>query len=151
MLARTGDLRAPVLYVLGGRSTIVSAEAQQALTKTLPRAEIVTIPGVGHYPSDERPAEVLAIVAANEVDMHMSGEIRYSGRTDVIALAVVTQIAHVCAALGVAGLHRSLLRAQARETPVPREYQTGLRASYRISPDRRSPVAMATNVRAVLP
>jgi GT2 family glycosyltransferase len=96
-------------------------------------------------------AEVIAIVAANELDMHMSGEIRYSGRTDVIAPAVVTQIVRVCAALGVPGLPRSLLREQAREAPAPRECRTGLRESYRIGPDRRSPMPMATNVPAVLP
>ena len=53
---------APILYVLGGASTIVPAETQEQLRKTLPRVELVTMPGLGHYPSDERPAEFLAIV-----------------------------------------------------------------------------------------
>ena len=56
------NIRAPILYVLGGRSTIVPVETQAELTKVLPRATVVTIPGVGHYPSDEKPAEFLAIV-----------------------------------------------------------------------------------------
>ncbi len=29
-------------------------------------------------------AELIAIDAANEIDMHVSGEVRYSGRTDVL-------------------------------------------------------------------
>jgi len=28
----------------------------------LPQAEIVTLPGLGHYPSDEQPAQFLAVV-----------------------------------------------------------------------------------------
>lgn len=56
------NIRAPILYVLGGRSTIVPPATQETLRNTLPRVTIVTIPGVGHYPSDEKPAEFLAIV-----------------------------------------------------------------------------------------
>ena len=56
------NIRAPILYVLGGRSKIVPPETQEQLRKTLPRVQIETIPGTGHYPSDEKPAEFLAIV-----------------------------------------------------------------------------------------
>ena len=56
------NIRAPILYVLGGRSTIVPVETQEKLKGTLPHVTISTIPGVGHYPSDEKPAEFLAIV-----------------------------------------------------------------------------------------
>ena len=56
------NIKSPILYVLGGRSTIVTPETQEQLRKTLPRVTIVTMPGLGHYPSDERPAEFLAIV-----------------------------------------------------------------------------------------
>jgi esterase len=53
---------APTLYLLGGRSTIVAPETQDQLRKTLPRVSIVTLDGLGHYPSDEKPAEVLSVV-----------------------------------------------------------------------------------------
>ena len=56
------QITSPILYVLGGRSAIVPRETQEELRKTLPRVEIVTIPDVGHYPSDEKPAEFVAIV-----------------------------------------------------------------------------------------
>jgi esterase len=56
------EIKAPTLYLLGGRSTIVPAETQEELKKTLPRVTIVTIPGVGHYPSDEKPDEFLRVV-----------------------------------------------------------------------------------------
>jgi pimeloyl-ACP methyl ester carboxylesterase len=56
------EIKAPILYVIGGRSTIVPAETHEQLKKTLPQARIVTMPGLGHYPSDEKPQEFLAIV-----------------------------------------------------------------------------------------
>jgi esterase len=43
----------PTIYVLGGRSTIVPAETQEQLKKTIPGVRIVTMPGLGHYPSQE--------------------------------------------------------------------------------------------------
>jgi pimeloyl-ACP methyl ester carboxylesterase len=56
------DIKAPILYILGGRSSIVPPETQSELRKTLPLAQQITIPEVGHYPSDERPDEVVRIV-----------------------------------------------------------------------------------------
>lgn len=56
------NITAPILYIIGGRSAIVPADTQEQLRNTLPRAQLVTIEGTGHYPSDERPDEVLALV-----------------------------------------------------------------------------------------
>jgi esterase len=56
------EIKAPTIYVLGGRSTIVPQETQGQLKKALPRVSIVTMPGLGHYPSDEKPDEFVAIV-----------------------------------------------------------------------------------------
>lgn len=56
------QIKAPVIYVLGGISNIVPPETQQVLQEALPQARIVMMPGLGHYPSDENPAEFLAIV-----------------------------------------------------------------------------------------
>jgi pimeloyl-ACP methyl ester carboxylesterase len=55
-------ITAPILYVLGGRSTIVPPATQEELRRALPAVTIVTMPGLGHYPSDEKPAEFVAIV-----------------------------------------------------------------------------------------
>jgi pimeloyl-ACP methyl ester carboxylesterase len=63
------NIKAPILYLLGGRSTIVSAATQEQLRTILPQVSIVTMPGLGHYPSDERPADFLAIV-----DRFLAGE-----------------------------------------------------------------------------
>jgi len=56
------NIRSPILYIIGGRSNIVPAETQDELRKTLPNAQITTIPDVGHYPSDEKTDEVVTIV-----------------------------------------------------------------------------------------
>jgi len=56
------QIKAPIAYILGGASNIVPAETQQQLRETLPQVQIITMPGLGHYPSDEKPGEFLAIV-----------------------------------------------------------------------------------------
>ena len=60
--AAVRKITASAIYILGGASTIVPPETQALLRQALPQAEIVTLPGLGHYPSDEAPAEFLAIV-----------------------------------------------------------------------------------------
>ncbi|MSO63417.1 MAG: alpha/beta hydrolase [Acidobacteria bacterium] len=55
-------ITAPTLYVLGGASTIVPAETQRRIKQTLPRSEIVIMPGLGHYPSQEAPADFLTLL-----------------------------------------------------------------------------------------
>ena len=56
------NIKSPILYILGGRSNIVPPETQDELRKTLPNAQLITIPDVGHYPSDEQTEEVVRIV-----------------------------------------------------------------------------------------
>lgn len=56
------EIKSPIIYVLGGRSTIVPAATQDELRKVLPQAQIDTVPGAGHYPSEENPTAFLAIV-----------------------------------------------------------------------------------------
>lgn len=56
------QIRAPILYVLGGESNIVPPETQEELRRILPQVRIETMPGLGHYPSDEDPAGYASIV-----------------------------------------------------------------------------------------
>ena len=56
------QIKPPIIYILGGRSTVVPAATQEELKKALPQAEIAIIPGAGHYPSEESPAEFLTVV-----------------------------------------------------------------------------------------
>ena len=54
-------IECPIIYVLGGASVIVPAQTQEQLRRVLPKAQIVTLPGLGHSPSEENPADFLAI------------------------------------------------------------------------------------------
>jgi pimeloyl-ACP methyl ester carboxylesterase len=55
-------IKAPIIYILGGASSIVPPETQQILRRTLAQVEIVMMPRLGHYPNEEDPAEFAAIV-----------------------------------------------------------------------------------------
>jgi pimeloyl-ACP methyl ester carboxylesterase/ABC-type molybdate transport system substrate-binding protein len=55
-------ITSPILYIVGGRSTIVPPEIQERLRLALPQVRIETLPETGHYPSEERPREYLEIV-----------------------------------------------------------------------------------------
>jgi pimeloyl-ACP methyl ester carboxylesterase len=55
-------ITAPTLYVLGGASPIVPAATAQRLKQTLPNCEVVTMPRLGHYPSEEDRPGFLTIV-----------------------------------------------------------------------------------------
>ena len=55
-------IKAPIIYVLGGVSRTVPPETQLDLQATLPQSQIVMLAGLGHYPSDEKPDDFLAIV-----------------------------------------------------------------------------------------
>lgn len=55
-------ITSPTLYVLGGRSTIVSVATQQQLKKTIPGCEIAVMPGLGHYPHLEAPTEYVELI-----------------------------------------------------------------------------------------
>lgn len=55
-------IASPTIYIIGGRSAIVPAETQARLKDTIPGVQIVTMPGLGHYPDAEAPEDFLRIV-----------------------------------------------------------------------------------------
>lgn len=55
------QIRAPITYVLGGESTIVPPHTQEELRRVLPQVRIISMPGLGHYPSDEQPEAFLRL------------------------------------------------------------------------------------------
>ena len=56
-------IKAPTLYVVGGRSNLVPPDTQQQLG-ALPNIEVVSIPEAGHYPHEETPELFLAVAKA---------------------------------------------------------------------------------------
>jgi pimeloyl-ACP methyl ester carboxylesterase len=59
---QVSKITSPTLYVIGGASRIVPAAAQDRLKQTLPNVQIVTMPGLGHYPNEENTSGFLAII-----------------------------------------------------------------------------------------
>lgn len=57
------NIKAPALYVVGGRSRLVTADEQSKL-RQLPTVDVVTIPDAGHYPHEDTPELFLAVVRA---------------------------------------------------------------------------------------
>jgi pimeloyl-ACP methyl ester carboxylesterase len=55
-------ITSPAIYVLGGASPIVPPETAARLQATLPNCEVVTMPGLGHYPNEEDTAGFLVHV-----------------------------------------------------------------------------------------
>jgi esterase len=69
-------ITAPTIYILGGSSTIVPVDTQQRLRQTLPRCEILVMPGVGHYPHLETPEGFLTAVTSFLTRVHASADKR---------------------------------------------------------------------------
>jgi hypothetical protein len=95
-------------------------------------------------------AEQLALVAANELEMHLAREFRYTGRGDAINAVLFAQIEHACEGLGVPGLARALADERAAADAAPPPLLTRMAESYRIAPDRRGAVRMVSGVVAAL-
>ena len=77
-------------------------------------------------------AEILAIAAANEVDMHLSGEFRFSGRRDIETDGIMGLITHVCDTLGVPGLAETLRTEGRKLSLVKPAAESGSSGSFRI-------------------
>jgi len=95
-------------------------------------------------------AEILAIAAANEVDMHLSGEYRYTNRTDAPAPQVMQAMFDTCRTLGAGGLAETLRQTPLEQTPVQAQFVTRTTGSYRIGQDRQHVVSMVNNVLSLL-
>lgn len=95
-------------------------------------------------------AEILAIAAANEVDMHLSGEYRYTNRTDAPAPQVMQAMFDTCRTLGASGLAETLRQTPLGQTPVQAQFVTRTTGSYRIGQDRQHVVSMVNNVLSLL-
>lgn len=85
-------------------------------------------------------AELVAIAAANEVDMHLSGEYRYSRRIDPGLLPQMDLISHVCKLLGVRGLSDTLAHASHSVSPASGVLKTVPVGSYRIKDGSYQPI-----------
>lgn len=128
---------AQIEMLLGGRDSAVERLVHNYTLRESQLAAI-TVDRVGDLTTHD--AELLMLVAANELDMHLSGEIRYTGRTDAIGASGLEVIDAVADRIGARGLAASLRRCIAEAAPVAPALLTGAAASYRIG--GRTPGAM---------
>jgi len=61
---RVGDLRTPTLVLWGRADRLIPFRAVADLAADLPRATLVVVPGAGHNPQEEQPAEVNRLLTA---------------------------------------------------------------------------------------
>jgi 3-oxoadipate enol-lactonase len=60
VVSRLGAIEAPVLVVIGEHDGAPFHEAAELMAERLPRCELLTLPGVGHFPNLEAPERLVA-------------------------------------------------------------------------------------------
>ena len=103
------------------------------------RAELLnsldlTGPGLAALPVGT--AALLLIDAANEVDMHLSLEVRATGRTDLMSDRQLANCDALLPFIGLPGLAATLRQARQGQTILPVAFERGLKASarFRVAP-----------------
>jgi hypothetical protein len=118
-------------------------QIQEVLTSLHPQIELrVRLYTQRHGRSGQQPAprsttreaEIAAVEAANEIDMRLSGEYAYSGRSPEVGLEPAQRLAQFLEIIGVPGMARTMLDAIALPQQAPAELVTRLGESYRIGP-----------------
>jgi len=86
---------------------------------------------------------VTALSAANEVDMHLSGEFRFSGRRDVEPPEIAALFPAVCGALGIPGLAQTVELERRKLAAIPGKTAAAI-GSFRLEGQRMSPATNET-------
>jgi hypothetical protein len=73
--------------------------------------------------------DIAVMAIANAIDMHLSGEVRTTGRTDIDDRDAVSKAGEICAALGVPGLAATLAAQPRAEHPASGRLQESFRLS----------------------
>jgi GT2 family glycosyltransferase len=89
-------------------------------------------------------SELLAITAANDIDLHLSGEFRFSGRRDMDGRDVMAPITQVSAMLGVPGLAETLRIENEKLARIPVRSESRWRVSFRLAGEKLVAAANAS-------
>jgi GT2 family glycosyltransferase len=138
---------AQVEALLGGRGSQVERLVRDYTLRETRLATLAADPPGATLVGD---AELLMLVAANEIEMYLSGEIRYSGRADTLSAECLNQVSALAQHLGVAGLAATLVQLRADERPVSAELQTRTTVSYRIAGGAQPAVNMVSELPRLL-
>ncbi|HRG16243.1 MAG TPA: glycosyltransferase [Pseudomonadota bacterium] len=134
---------AQIERLLGGRDSAVERLVHDYTLResAQPDRQLTDIGGMSTH-----DAEVLMIVVANEIDMHLSGEMRYSGRRDALSSRTLDLAEAIATRLGCSGLTRTLRQVIDAAEAVAPEWQTGTFASYRIGGRMPAPTNMLSDL-----
>lgn len=131
-----------VSNILGGKGSPVERRVRALTLQNGNFAEFMVKPASELLISD---AELFILAAANSIDMHLSGEIRYSGKTDDISVEFKQQLADACNIMGISGLSTTFSQINWL-TSVPPELNTKINQSYRLLDDKNHAVPMSNNL-----
>jgi len=121
--------------LLGGRGGSVERRVRAYTLRAERWRRLLASPS---WPSDLTvdDGELLAITAANDIDMHLSGEFRFSGRRDMDGRDVLAPIAQASFMLGVTGLDETLRIENARLARIPVRTDSRWRVSFRLAGEK---------------
>jgi len=90
-------------------------------------------------------AEVIMIALATEIEVRLSGEIVYSGKSNALPEIFENLVMDICKTLGVSGLAQTL--AESKKLPVVTpELLTNIPSSYRLQADKMRATPMSNNL-----
>jgi hypothetical protein len=122
-----------VAALLGGEGSAEEVLVRDYTRRVGRARRLLQSPGRGSEVTTS-DAAVLAMAAANEVDMHLSGEFRYSGRRDLEPPEISALVPAACAALGIPGLSDAV--EHERRTLAAIAPRPGAAASFRLEGDQ---------------
>jgi len=120
----------PALEKLVRLYTLRAGRCKAILQSAAPQSQLTT-----------EDAKIFAIEAANEADMHLSGEFRFSGRRDLEPPETFELMTYVCRTLGVPGLAQTLLGEREKLSRIPGKPAAGYQGSLRVVDGRFTPAS----------
>jgi len=136
------EVVAKVAELIGGRGTPVDVIVRDYTRRVRRARELLQSPHRSAAITTGDGA-MLAIAAANEVDMHLSGEFRFSGRRDVEPPEISALIPMACAAMGIPGLADTVDQERRKLAAMAPKPGTANTASFRLEGERMRPAVNA--------
>jgi len=131
-----------VSTLLGGTDSAVEKRVRSYTLRNGNFTEFLTKPMPELLISE---AEIFMLAAAISIEINLSGEIRYSSRSDALSAEFNHVLAQACDLLGVSGLSATFNQID-RSASVPAELNTKLNQSYRLLSDKKNAVSMSNNL-----
>jgi hypothetical protein len=136
-----------ICALLGGGENRLEASARTYALRFERWQRLLASPGWPLELSIE-DAEIISIAAADEADMHLSGEFRFSGRRDLETFDAGLA-SHVCRALGVPGLAETLRIEREKLSRLPGKPGSRSPAAFRIMGDQLVPAVNTAAIAAL--